>query len=203
MDILLKEESGDDLSKNSTGVKSRDKELSLKTYDLEALEVSSRKFKAAHGRKYQEPTNFLQVPWNKTGPLVGNMKIMLDLMKNEFEGGIAGLQAVTTNIPQQLVNFQIEEVSKDLRDAINFINKIADQLKEYGEEENAGDHQVDPDALPPDKGKEQSKASKTQGLLLGAPQAHPAEGTAKTNAMQADWDKEEMQSVSIAPGGYH
>jgi hypothetical protein len=37
--------------------------------------------------------------------LVGSMNIMLDLMKNEFKGEIAGLQADTTNIPQQLVNF--------------------------------------------------------------------------------------------------
>ena len=48
---------------------------------------------------------------------------MLDLMKNEFEGEIAGLQADTTNIPQQLVNFLIEKVGKDLCYAINFINK--------------------------------------------------------------------------------
>jgi hypothetical protein len=75
------------------------------------------------------------------------MKIMLDLIKNEFKGEIAGLQADTTNIPQQLVNFLIEEVGKDLCNAINFINNIADQLEEYKEEENAGDHQGDPDAL--------------------------------------------------------
>jgi hypothetical protein len=43
------------------GVKSRDKELSLKNYYIKALEVSSGEFKVAHGQKYQEPTNFLQV----------------------------------------------------------------------------------------------------------------------------------------------
>jgi hypothetical protein len=77
----------------------------------------------AHGQRYQESTNFLQVLWNKADPLVGSVKIMLDLMKNEFEGEIAGLQADTTNIPQQLVDFLIEEVGKDLHNAINFINK--------------------------------------------------------------------------------
>jgi hypothetical protein len=52
------------------------------------------------------------------------------LMKNEFEGEIAGLQADMLKIPQQLVNFLIEEVGKDPHNAINFIDKIVDQLKE-------------------------------------------------------------------------
>jgi hypothetical protein len=104
IDILLEDKSGDNFSEDDTGIKSRDKELSLKNYALKALEVSSGEFKAAHGQKYQEPTNSLQVLWNEADPLVGSMKIMLDLMKNEFEGEIAGLQADMTNIPQQLVN---------------------------------------------------------------------------------------------------
>jgi hypothetical protein len=149
-------------SKGTTGVKSTGEEPSLKNYDLEALEVSSGKFEAAHGQKYQEPTNFIQVLWNKAGPLVGIMMIMLDLMKNEFRGEIAGLQTDMANIPQQLINFLIDEVGKNPCDAINFIDKIIDQLEEYKEEESAGDHQGDLDVLPPNKGKEQSKASKTQ-----------------------------------------
>jgi hypothetical protein len=79
--------------------------------------------------------------------------------------------------------------------------RTVDQLKEYKEEESAGDHQGDLDALPPDKGKEQREESKTQGSLFGAPQAHPTEGTTTTTAMPADGDKEGMQSVSMAPGG--
>ncbi len=165
------------------GTKSRDEELSHKNYNVEVLKISSGKFEVAHGQKYQEPTNFLLVLWYKAGPFMGSMKIMLDLMKNEFEWEIAGLQADMSNIPQQLVDFLLEEVGKDPRDAINFIDKIADQLKEYEEEESAKDHQGDPDALPPDKGKEQSKAGKTQGSLPGAPQANPTKGTtATTNA---------------------
>ncbi len=62
----------------------------------------------AQGQKYQEPTNFLQVLWNKAGPLVGKMKIMLDLMKNEFGWEIAGLQADVSNILQKLIIFLIE-----------------------------------------------------------------------------------------------
>ncbi len=157
IDILSKNESGDNLSKDNIGVKSRDEELSLKNYNLEALEVSSGKFKAAHGLKYPEHMNFLQVLWNKAGPLVESMKIMLDPMKNEFVGEIAGLQADMSNIPQQLVDFLIEEVGKDPFNAINFTNKIIDQLEEYKEEESAGDHQGDPDAHPPDKGNSNAK----------------------------------------------
>jgi hypothetical protein len=100
IDILLEDKSGNNFSKDNMGVKSRDKELSLKNYNLEALEIFSGEFEAAHSQKYQEPTKFLQVLWNKAGPSVGSIKIMLDLMKNEFEGEIAGLQADTTNIPQ-------------------------------------------------------------------------------------------------------
>ena len=103
--------------------------------------------------------------------------------------------------PSAASQLLIEEGGKDPHDAINFINKIADQLAEYKEEENAGDYQGDPDALPPNKGKKQSKASTTQGLLHGAPQAHTTEGTAAITAKQADGDKEGMQIMSMAPGG--
>ncbi len=88
MDILMEEKSGDNFSEDDMG---GDKELSLKNYGLEALKVSSGKFKVAHGQKYQEPINFLQVLWNEAGSLVGSMKIMLDLMNNEFKGEIKGL----------------------------------------------------------------------------------------------------------------
>jgi hypothetical protein len=74
-----------------------------------------------------------------------------------------------SNIPQQLIDFLIKEVGKDPRNAINFIDKIVDKHDEYEEEESARDHQGDLDALPPNKGEEQSKASKTQGLLPGVP----------------------------------
>jgi hypothetical protein len=37
IDILLDDKSGDDFSKGNMGVRSRDKELSLNNYDLEAL----------------------------------------------------------------------------------------------------------------------------------------------------------------------
>jgi hypothetical protein len=65
VNVLSEDKPGDDFSKDNMGVKSRDKELSLKNYNLKALEVSSGKFEVAHSQKYQEPLNFLQVLWNK------------------------------------------------------------------------------------------------------------------------------------------
>jgi hypothetical protein len=90
------------------------------------------------------------------------MKIMLKLMKNEFKGELAGIHADLTNIPQQLTDYLIKEDGKDTNKAVNFINKIADQLEEYNDKKSARDHLGGPEALPPNKGKEQSKASKTQ-----------------------------------------
>jgi hypothetical protein len=128
------------------------------------------------------------------------MKIMLGLLKNELEGELTGLQADLTNVPKQLVDYLTKEVGKDTHGSIDFINKIVDQLKEYDVEESSVDHLGDPDALPPDKGEEQRKASKTQGSLPGAPKADPVEGTIANTARLAEGDKEGTQSVSMASG---
>jgi hypothetical protein len=58
----------------------------MSDYNLDLLEVSSGEFEAAHSQKYQQPENFLQALWNKAGPAIGSMKIMLELMKTKFEG---------------------------------------------------------------------------------------------------------------------
>ena len=126
---------------------------------------------------------------------------MLELMKNEFKGELPGFHADLTNIPQQLIDYLIKEAGKDANNAIEFINKVTDQLEEYDNKESAGDHLGDPEALPPDKGEEQSKTSKTQGLLLRAPKANPAEGIAANTASLAEGDKEGTQSLSMASGG--
>jgi hypothetical protein len=89
----------------------------------------------------------------------------------------------------------------DTHNAIDFINKIVNQLKEYDVKESSVDHLGDLDALPPNKGEEQRKASKTQGLLPRAPKANPAEGTVANTTVLAEGDKEGMQSVSMASGG--
>ncbi len=57
----------------------------MSEYDSDVLEVSSGKFEAAHDQKYKEPANFLQALWNKAGPSVGSMKIMLEMVRTKFE----------------------------------------------------------------------------------------------------------------------
>ncbi len=105
----MKDKLGDHFSKDDMCAKSRDDGLSLENYYLDVLEVSSGKFKAANGQKCQEATNFLL---NTAGPLVGSMKIMLDLMKNKFEGKLAAIQADLTKIPQLLVDYLIRRLAK-------------------------------------------------------------------------------------------
>ncbi len=57
------------------------------------------------------------------------------------------------------------------------------------------------EALTPEEGGSTSLASKTQGMLPGAPEASPVEGATKeTNTMMADRDKEGAQSMSMAQG---
>jgi hypothetical protein len=53
---LSDDELGKDFSKNDMSVKPIDNKLSLENYDCNALGVSSSKFEAAHGQKYQEPS---------------------------------------------------------------------------------------------------------------------------------------------------
>ncbi len=181
--------------------KSEDDKLSMSAYGSDVLEVSSGKFEAAHGHKYQDPANFLQALWNEAGPMVGSMKIMLKLMRTEFKGGMVGLKAGLTNVPQMLINFLIKEAGKDTNNAINFINQISNQLSKYNKERNAGaDEEEDPKSHPPHKEDEPNKASKTQGMLPRAPDVAPAGGTAAATATTAEEDKKRRQSMSMASG---
>ncbi len=128
------------------------------------------------------------------------MKIMLELMKTEFEGEVAGL-ADSSNIPKTLIDFLIEEAGKDPHDTIAFLNQTANQLSQFNEESNTGDDKDgDTNAHPPNPGDEYSKAIKTQGTLPRAPQANPAGGAATITATTAEGDKERVQFLSMATG---
>jgi hypothetical protein len=105
VDPLTDDKDGEEYNNSNPTVKPRDDNLSMSEYDSDALEVSSGKFEEAHGQKYKEPANFLQALWNKAGPTVGRMKIMLGMLRTKFEGELAGLQADLTNYPQQLIDF--------------------------------------------------------------------------------------------------
>jgi hypothetical protein len=203
VDPLTNDEDGEQYSDSNPPVKPRDDDLSMSEYDSAILEVSSSKFEAAHGQKYKEPANFFQALWNKAGPTVGSMKIMLEMLRINFKGELAGLPPDLTNYPQQLTNFLIEDTGEDTTNTVVFLDQITDQLNNNDEEDNKGEvENKEPNAIPPDKEVESVQASKTQGTLLGAPEATPAGGTASTKAAtMAEGDKEGMQSVSMASGG--
>jgi hypothetical protein len=129
------------------------------------------------------------------------MKIMLKLMKTEFEGEVAGLMVDSSNVSQTLIDFLIEEAGKDPHDAIALLNQTANQLSKFDEESNAGnDKDKDPNAHPLNPGDEHSKASKTQGTLPRSPQANPAGGAAATTATTAEGDEKGVQSLSMGTG---
>ena len=48
---------------------------------------------------------------------------MLELMRTEFEGEVAGPTADLTNMPQILIDFLIKEAGENPNNAIAFLNK--------------------------------------------------------------------------------
>jgi hypothetical protein len=176
--------------------------LNMTEYDSDAWEVSSGELEATHRQKYEEPINFCQAHWNKAGPSVRSMKIMLKMMRTKFEGDLAGLKTDSTNYPQCLLDFLIEEAREESANAITFLDLTSTQLTQYKEAvAKEKDDNEDLDALPPDKEVKLIEASKPQGIVPGAPEAPPAEGTTTNTVNMAEGDKEGPQSVSMAPGG--
>jgi hypothetical protein len=156
-DPLSDNEEGEDYKADNSDANSNNDKLNMSDYNLDILEVSLGEFEAAHSHKYQHPENFLQALRNKAGSAVGSMKIILKLMKTEFEGEVAGLMADSSNVPQTPIDFLIKEAGKDPHDAIAFLNQIFDELSQFDEESNAGDNKVgDTNAHPLDPGDEHS-----------------------------------------------
>jgi hypothetical protein len=180
-DPLTNDKEDKDYKADNADAKSHNDKLIMSDYNSDVLEVSLGELEAAHSQKYQNPESFLQALWNKAGPVVGSMKIMLKLIKTEYKGEVAGLTADSSNVPQTHIDFLIKEAGKDPYNAIAFLNQTANQLSKFDEESNASnDKDGDPNAHPPNPGDKYSKASKTQGTLLRAPQANPAGGAAAT-----------------------
>jgi hypothetical protein len=108
-------------------------------------------------------------------------------------------------MPTLLVDYLVKEVGKDAQDRINYINKIASKLEKFEKNsiktfEDEEEEPEDSSGPVPNKGGGQQEASKTQGMLPGAPKANPAEGVAMDTATAAGGDKEEAQSMSMATG---
>jgi hypothetical protein len=133
------------------------------------------------------------------------MKVMLEMIRMEFEGELLGLKADLTHFSQNLINFLIKESGENPNDPIAFLDQTLADISQY-EEQNNKDKDIhkaiaeNQDALPPNKESKQPKASKTQETVPRAPEATPMEGIANTVDTTAG-DKEGPQSVSMAPGG--
>jgi hypothetical protein len=200
-DPFTNNKESEDYRADNSDAKSHDDKLNMSDYNLDILEVSLGEFKVAHSQKYQNPESFLQALWNKAGPVVGSMKIMLKLIKTEFKGEVTGLTADSSNVPQTLIDFLLNEAGKDPHDPIAFLNQTANQLSQFDDKSNTGDNKdEDMNAHPPDLGDKHSKASKTQGTLPRAPQANPAGGAAATTPTTAEGDKKGVQFLSMATG---
>ncbi len=115
------------------------------------------------------------------------------------------MKANLTHFSQNLINLLIKESGEDPNNMIALLDQTSADISQYKEQHNKDKdiHKAvteDQDALPPDKEVQQSIASKTQGTVLRAPKATPAEGIA-TNVDKTAGDKEGSQSVSMVPGG--
>jgi hypothetical protein len=51
------------------------------------------------------------------------MKVMLEMMRTEFEGELLGLKEDLTHFPKLLINFLIKESGENPNDATNFLDQ--------------------------------------------------------------------------------
>ncbi len=205
INILSSDKDSETYEGGNSSAQSKDEELDIKSYTSSVTEVDSGVFDANHAQRYVDPANFCHALWNEAGPTVGAMKVMLEMMRTEFEGELLGLKADLTHFPKLLVDFLIEESGESLNEAIGFLDQTLVDITQFEEQNNedmVGNQAAtkNEDALPPDKEEGQPEASKTQGTVPRAPEATPAEGIA-TGVIRTSGDKEGPQSVSMAPGG--
>jgi hypothetical protein len=205
IDLLSSDKDGKTYKDDDPPAQSADKELDITSYNYSVTEVDSGVFDANHAQRYVELANFRQALWNKAGPTVGAMKVMLEMIRTEFEGELLGMKANLIHFSQNITNLLIKESGEDPNDMIALLDQTSADISQYEEQHNKDKdiHKAvaeDQDTLPPDKEVQQSVASKTQGTVLRAPEVTPAEGIATTVDTTAG-DKEGPQSVSMAHGG--
>jgi hypothetical protein len=112
----------------------KDEELDMKSYDSNITEVNSGVFDANHSQRYVNPAKFRQALWNEAGPTVGAVKIMLEMMRMEFDGELLGLKADLTHFSQQLFNFLIKESGENHKDTIAFLDQTSEDISQYKED---------------------------------------------------------------------
>ena len=93
-----------------------------------------------------------------------------------------------------LLALLVEEAGKERREQIKYIEEISEALDKISQ---TNSHNKEPS---PDE-RTNEEASKTQGMLPGAHMASPAEEAVVEPATPTGWDKEEAQSLSMAPTG--
>lgn len=201
------EESDDsDYGEDDHSVRSGDLDLELSEYDEDALEVSSGEFDAKYVKRYANPATFLHALWNTAGPSVGAMRIFLDILLEELNGMLIGVQPEFKDIPEEVIRLMYKEGGDQPADAIAFISKIQEEIATFDDiEEDSFSHiktiqygEPDPAPdIPMDDGGTH-EASKTHGTLPGAHQTSPADGAVIKPASAAGGDKEGMQPMSMA-----
>jgi hypothetical protein len=205
INLLSSDEDGKTYKGDNSIAQSKDEELDMKSYDSNITEVNSGVLDANHSQRYVNPANFCQALLNEAGPTVGAMKVMLEMMRTEFDGELLGLKADLTHFSQHLINFLIEESGENTKDAIAFLDQTSADISQYKEDTTREtrshiDISKKPESPSPDKGDERTEASKTQGTVPRAPEATPTEGIATTIKTTAG-DEEGPQSMSMVPDG--
>ncbi len=93
-------------------------------------------FDANHAQRYVEPANFHQALWNKAGPTVGTMKVMLEMIWTEFKGELLGMKTDLTHFSQNLINLLIKESGEDPNDMIALLDQTSADISQYKEQHN-------------------------------------------------------------------
>jgi hypothetical protein len=194
-------------------IRSGNIDLNSQDYLSNAQEVLAGEFDAAYVKKYANPKTFLHALWNAAGPSAGAMVTCLDIIKDELEGELAGVQAEFRNLPEELITFMYKEAGVVTHNVIMFITAVSNQLSQFDEEEREKDNESHVKVITYNKdapvesilgittGGTQEGASKTQGTLPGAHQTSPSEGTVNKPATEAGGDKEGVQSMSMGTSG--
>ena len=206
LDSEDEESDNSDFGEDDQSVRSGDLDLELSEYDNDALEVSSGEFDAKYVKRYANPATFLHALWNTAGPSVGAMRIFLDILLEELNGMLIGVQPEFKDVPEEVIRLMYQEGGDQPADAITFISKIQEEIAEFDDNEEDslshikniqyGDTDPAPD-IPMIDG-ETHEAIKTHGTLPGAHQTSPEEGVVIEPATAAGGDKEGMQPMSMA-----
>jgi hypothetical protein len=102
IDLLPSDKDGKTYKDDDPPAQLADKELDITSYNSSVTEVDSGVFDANHAQRYVEPANFHQALWNKAGPTVGAMKVMLEMIRTEFKGELLGMKADLTHFSKKI-----------------------------------------------------------------------------------------------------